>query len=97
MVPLRGDVVTCTSRRTGFLGTGGLEVAAEIANLDVEGGTFTVHYYGEYPGGGEQLEGTGSVTLGPLQRAEAVFPIRSHDGSTGGSCRLVPPMVQRWQ
>lgn len=96
MVALRGDVVSCRTEGTGFLGMEGERAVAEVVNQDVEAGTFTVQFFGEYPGNGERIEGSGSATLGPRQQGTVRFDIHSATGRQGGTCRLVPPQVQRW-
>lgn len=73
------------------------QITADVINDDSEAGTFTVQVFGEYPGGGNQLETTGAATLGPSQQSRITMEVHGADGIQGFRCNLVAPEVTRWQ
>jgi len=93
MVQLRGQISSCTPQRE-LLSTN-IHVTATVANLDPEGGIFTVQFIGFYPGGGRQIDGSTSVTLGPQETTTVRFDAHPQAGQSGGECQLIAPQVER--
>jgi hypothetical protein len=67
--------------------------ATIVTNNDTQAGIFTVHVSGAYPGGGDRLEGTGTVTLAAEQQGNVAVELHSAHGIDRFGCVLALPWV----
>lgn len=93
-VPLRGHIVSTIEDRTNLFNQD-YTVTARVMNDDTEAGIFTVHVFASYPGNGERMEGTGTVTLAAGQTGEARVDVHGADALQSLRCELIAPTVVR--
>jgi hypothetical protein len=92
--PLAAHIVQCDLAATGFLGLGADRVATVgVQNDGDEGGSFTLQVFGDYPGGGRVLNGTGHVYIGPHQTGTERVQFTPQPGMQNITCHTEAPSV----